>query len=48
MQGFRKYIELNEQQRHDGEMRLDERQQFGKTMLYPLGYGGIGNYHHRT
>ena len=44
MHGFKKYIELNEQMKHEGKMRLDERQQFGKSLLYPLGYGGIGNY----
>jgi len=46
MRGFKEYLNLNEIQQYEKGLlyRLDERQQFGKSMLYPLGYGGLGNY----
>lgn len=44
MRGFKKYLNETQQYETGSLQRLDERQQFGKSMLYPLGYGGIGNY----
>jgi len=44
MRGFKEYINETHQYEKGLLQRLDERQQFGKSMLYPLGYGGLGNY----